>query len=71
MIICFRCGQCGHYSSECDATTKEVEHYHRGQTQRMKHGTGEQLLIAGVLQDDPDSASQLAGFSVKSSPHRP
>ena len=32
-----------------------MEHYHRAQTKAMKHGAGEQLLNAGVLQDDPDS----------------
>ena len=35
--------------------TEEVEQYHRGQTQTTKHGAGEQLLNAGVLQDDLDS----------------
>ena len=55
MITCFRCRQCGHYASECDAMMEEVEQYRRGQTQTMKHGAGEQLLNAGVLQDDPDS----------------
>ena len=47
--------QHGHYASECNATTKEVEHYCGGQTQMTNHGAGEQLLNAGVLQDDPDS----------------
>ena len=55
MITCFQCRQRGHYASECDAMTKEVEQYHRGQTQTTKHGAGEQLLNADVLQDDPDS----------------
>ena len=54
-ITCFRCGQHGHHASKCDAMTEEVEQYHRGQTQMVKHGAGEQLLNAGVLHDNPDS----------------
>ena len=55
MITCFRCRQCGHHASEHNATTEEVEKYCRGQTQTTNHGAGEQLLTAGVLQDDPNS----------------
>ena len=54
-ISCFRCGQHGHYASECNATTEEVEKYRGSQTQRTNHSAGEQLLTAGVMQDDPNT----------------
>ena len=55
MIACFRCGQHGHYASECDATSEEIQQYRAHQSQTTKHDSGEQLLHSGVLQDDPDS----------------
>ena len=53
-ITCFRCGQHGHYASECDATIEEIQQYCAGQSQTTKHDSGEQLLHSGVLQDDPN-----------------
>ena len=55
MVTCFRCGERGHYASECDATSEEVQQYHASQSQATKHDSGEQFLHSGVLQDDPDS----------------
>ena len=54
-ITCFRCGKRGHYDSECDATTEEVQQYRATQSQAAKHKSGEQLVHSGVLQDDPNS----------------
>ena len=54
-ITCFRCGQRGHYASEFNATTEEVEKYRESQTPTTNHGAGEQLLTAGVLEDDPNT----------------
>ena len=54
-IICFRCGQRGHYASECDATMEEVQRHRAGQSQPTRHDSGEQLLQSGVLQDDSDN----------------
>ena len=51
-ITCFRCRQHGHYASECNATTEEVEKYRGSQTQTSNDSAGEQLLTTGVLQDD-------------------
>ena len=48
-VTCFRCGQRGHYESECDATSKEVQQYRAGQPQATKHDLDEQLLHADVL----------------------
>ena len=52
-ITCFRCGKRGHYASECDATTEEVQQYRAAQT--SKHESGEQFLHSGILQDDTNN----------------
>ena len=54
-ITSFRCGQRGHYASECNATTEEVEKYRGSQTPTTNHSAGEQLLTAGVLEDNPNT----------------
>ena len=40
MITCFRCGQRGHYVSECDGTNKEIQQYRADQSQTTKHESG-------------------------------
>ena len=52
-ITCFRRGKRGHYASECDATTEEVQQYRAAQT--SKHESGEQFLHSGILQDDTNN----------------
>ena len=52
-ITCFRCGKRGHYASECDATTEEVQQYQAAQTSKQE--SGEQFLHSGILQDDANN----------------
>ena len=53
-ITCFRCGKCGHYASESEATAEEVQQYWATQS-ATRHESGEQVVHSGFLQDDPNS----------------
>ena len=65
MVTCFRCGQHGHYASECDATCEEVQQYHATQSQAMKHDSGEQFLHSELYRMTLTATSQPVGFLIK------